>query len=242
MSRFAITHKIAVAAMLLSVSAGRALAAGPYSIEQVKISSSLPKSITSDVDPSGVLLFTSGKGVKEEICSIFLAKSAVAAVPPPANSGYSSIREGALIGIVHLFREATDDYYVDYNNQKLAPGYYTMRYALQTSGVGEHGPIQGDFVVLSPIAMDSEPERVLSLEEVVRLGKSASHGEEAARMQLMRVEDTKSPLPAVTADSSGAAVVHLNLHLAGSKTTPAKELQIDLTVVTPKPDLGQNAS
>jgi len=144
------------------------------------------------VDPSGVLLFTSGKGVKEEICSIFLAKSAVAAVPPPANSGYSSIREGALIGIVHLFREATDDYYVDYNNQKLAPGYYTMRYALQTSGVGEHGPIQGDFVVLSPIAMDSEPERVLSLEEVVRLADTLALVDDGRIAAIGAVEELTS--------------------------------------------------
>jgi len=240
MSRLKVSWKIGLAAVLLS--AVLAWGAGSYSIEQVKISSSVAKSITNDLDPSGVLLFTSGTGVKEEICTIFWAKTTAAAATPSAKVGYSSIREGALVGIIHLFREATEDYNVDFNDQKLKPGYYTMRYAVQPAGIGEHGPIPGDFVVLSPISMDSDPERVLSKDEMLRLGKSVSNGEEAARMQLAPMGDAKDPLPEVTTDGSGSAIVHFRMHLAGIKGAPAQQLDVNLTVVTPKPDLGRNSS
>lgn len=242
MSRFDVSRKIGLAAMLLN--AMLAWGAGSYSIEPVTISSSVPKSIANDLDPSGVLLSTSGTGVKEEICTIFWAKTtaAVALTKPSANLGYSSIREGALVGVIHLFREATEDYDVDFSNQKLKPGYYTMRYAVQPAGVGEHGPVPGDFVVLSPISVDSDPERILSSDEMLHLGKLASNGEEAARMQLARVEDTKDPVPGVTTDGDGRAIVHFKIHLAGTKGAPAQEFEVVLIVVSPKPDLGRNAS
>ncbi|MFZ1006486.1 MAG: hypothetical protein WAN65_06605 [Candidatus Sulfotelmatobacter sp.] len=240
MLRLNVIQKTGLAAVLLN--AVLAWGAGSYSIEPAKISSSVPKNITNDLDPSGVLLFTSGTGVKEEICTIFWAKTTAAAAAPSAEVGYSSIREGALVGVIHLFREATEDYDVDFNDQKLKPGYYTMRYAVQPAGTGEHGPIAGDFVVLSPIAMDSDPDRVLSKDEMLRFGKLVSNGNEAARMQLVPVEDSKDTAPGVTTDGSGSAIVHFKMHLAVTKGAPAQQLNVDLTVVTPKPDLGRNSS
>lgn len=238
MLRLNVIRKTGLAAVLLN--AVLAWGAGSYSIEPVEISSSVPKNITNDLDPSGVLLFTSGTGVKEEICTIFWAKTTAAA--PSAKVGYSSIREGALVGVIRLFREATEDYNVDFNDQKLKPGDYTMRYAVQPAGTGEHGPIAGDFVVLSPIAMDSDLDRVLSKDEMLRFGKLVSNGNEAARMQLAPVGDSKDPEPGVTTDGSGSAIVHFMMHLALKKGAPAQQLNVDLTVVTPKPDLGRNSS
>jgi len=131
---------------------------------------------------------------------------------------------------------------VDFNDQKLKPGYYTMRYAVQSAGVGENGPIPGDFVVLIPVSMDPDPEKVLGKDEMLRLGKLVSNGPEAARMQLAPVEDTKDRVPGVTTDSSGSAIVHFRTSLAGAKGTAAQQLDVNLTVVTPKPDLGKNSS
>ncbi len=240
-----IGQKIGLAAMLLTVGAMLAWAVESYSIEKVKISStSVPKSITADLDPEGVLLSTHANGREEPICEIFWAKMtpAVTVAHPATDNGYASIREGALVGVIHLLPEATEDYYEDFHNQQLKPGYYTMRYAVLPAGTGEHGPEAGDFVVLSPIALDQDPERTLSLDELVRLGKLVSQGEEAARMQLVRSETTKNSLPQVTMDNSGIGTVHFKLHLAGTKGVSAQELELSLLVVTPKPDLGSNAS
>jgi hypothetical protein len=236
-----IGRKIGLAAMLLTVSTVLAWAAEPYSIEPVKISAaSLPKSITDDLNPEGVLLFKYENGLKKSICEIFWAKMtpAVAVVKPSTNNGYASIRQGALIGVIHLLPEATDDYYVDFSNQALKPGYYTMRYAVLSAGIGEHGPVPGDFVVLSPITLDRDPARALTLDEMIRFGKLVSHGDEAARMKLVRAEKTKNPLPEITMDDAGAGTLHFKLHLTPTKGVPAQELGLALLVVTPKPDLG----
>lgn len=240
MSRRSIGKKIGLAAMILSVSGMLAWAGEPYSIEPVRISSApLPKSIVDGLDPKGVLLFTYNNGLKEPICEIFWAKmtSAVAVAHSPTNDGYASIRQGALIGVIHLLREATEDYYEDFHNQKLKPGYYTMRYAVLPAGIGENGPQPGDFAVLSAIRLDPDPARILSLDDMVRLGKLVSRGDEAARMQLVQVENSKNPLPEITTDDAGAGTLHFKLHLTQQNGVPVREFESALLVVTPKPDL-----
>jgi hypothetical protein len=238
MSKGGIVPKIGFVAMLVTVSAALCWAVEPYSIESIKISStsSVPKNIVDDLDPQGLLLSTFENGIKEPICEIFLAKTtpAVAVAHPATDNGYASISQGALVGLIHLLPEATEDYYEDFSNQKLKPGYYTMRYAVLPAGIGEHGPVPGDFVVLSPITQDQDPLRTLGFDEMVRLGKLASHGEEAARMQLVQPEKTKNPLPDVSVDSSGVATLHFKLHLTGAKVDP-QGLELALVVVTPIP-------
>jgi hypothetical protein len=241
MFRGGISLKIGLAAMLLTFSAALAWAEEPYSIEPVWISSTaLPKTITDDLKPKGVLLFKDANGRKESICEVFWAKvmPAVTAVRPSTDNGYANIRPGALVGVIRLLPEATEDYNVDFYSQKLKPGYYTMRYAVMPAGIGENGPLSGDFVVLSPIAQDRDPGRTLRLDEMVRLGKLTSQGDEAARMQLMRAESSKNPLPGITVDDAGAGTLHFKLRLTRAKGAPAQELELALLVVTPKPDLG----
>ena len=245
MSRSGIGLKIGLVATLLTVSTMLTWAVEPYSIEPVKISStSVPKNIADDMEPKGVLLSNTGSGIKKPLCEIFWAKvtPAATAAHPPTDNAYAGIHEGALVGVIHLLPEAIEDYNEDFNNQQLKPGYYTMRYAVQPAGVGEHGPEQGDFVVLGPVTQDQDPERALSLDEMVHLGKLVSHGEQPARMQLARSENTKNPLPAITVDTFGTVVLHFKLHLAQNKGVSAEELEVDLLVVTRKPDLGSSAS
>jgi hypothetical protein len=245
MSRSGIGLKTGFVAALLTVSTMLAWAAEPYVIEPVEISStSIPKNIAGDLEPKGVLLSNTGSGIKKPLCEIFWAKLAPAAAVahPPTDNAYAGIHEGALVGVIHLLPEAIEDYNEDFNNQPLKPGYYTMRYAVLPAGVGEHGPEQGDFVVLGPVTLDQDPERALSLDKMVHLGKSVSHGEEPARMQLARPENTKDSLPAITVNDFGAVVLHFKLHLAGNKGVSAEELEVDLLAVTRKPDLGSNAS
>jgi hypothetical protein len=245
MSRSRIGPKIGLVATLLTVSTMLAWAVDPFSVEAIKISStSVPRNIADDLEPKGVLLSNTGSGVKKPLCEIFWTKvTPAAAVAHPATAhAYAGIHEGALVGVIHLLPEAVEDYNEDFNNQQLKTGYYTMRYAVLPAGVGEHGPEQGDFVVLSPIDEDRDPERTLTLDEMVRLGKLVSHGQEAARMELVRPENSKIELPGITVDNSAAATLHFKLHLARTKGVSAEELEVDLLVVTRKPDLGSNAS
>lgn len=245
MSRRRIGAKIGLVVILLTLSAMLAWAVEPFSIESLKISStSVPRNIADDLEPKGVLLSNTGSGIKKPLCEIFWAKVTPAATiaHPAADNAYAGIHEGALVGVIHLLPEAIEDYYEDFNNQQLKPGYYTMRYAVLPAGVGEHGLEQGDFVVLSPIEQDRDLERTMSLDELVRLGKVVSHGQEAARMELVRAENSKNQLPEITVDDSAAATLHFKLHLTRTKSISPEELEVSLLVVTRKPDLGSNAS
>jgi hypothetical protein len=244
-SRSRICAKIGLIGTLLMLGAMLAWAAEPFSIERIRISStSIPKNIADNLEPTGVLLSNTGAGVKKPLCEIFWAKTtpAMTAAHPATNTAYAGIHEGALVGVIHLLPEAIEDYNVDFSDQPLKTGYYTMRYAVLQAGVGEHGPEQGDFVVLSPIEQDQDAEKTLNLDELVRLGKLTSHGLEAARMELVQAENSKNQLPEITVDNSAAATLRFKLHLTRTKNVSPEELQVSLLVVTRKPDLGSNAS
>ena len=244
MSRVWLRKKIrfAVALIALIASAAVAWVVQPYLVEPIKVSSAhLAKSMENALDPAGVLVSHDVNGKKEPICEIFWAKM-VPEVPlpehPPTQNGYARVRQGAWVGVIHLLPEAIEDYFEDFENQELKSGYYTMRYAVLQAGIGEHGPRSGDFVVLSPIALDANPTRLLSIDEMVRLGKAASHGDQPARIQLVKVDEFGSSLPEVVTDQDGGGTLHFELKLARSNAAPGEDLKIALLVIRPKPDLG----
>ncbi len=234
--------KLALALLTLGASATMAWVVQPYLVEPIKVSSAhLPKPMGDSLDPTGVLVSHDVNGKKEPICEIYLVKE-ISEVPvvahPRTQDGYARIRQGALVGVIHLLPEAIEDYFEDFENQELKPGYYTMRYAMLQAGIGEHGPRSGDFVVLSPIALDANPTRLLSMDEMVRLGKAASHGDQPARIQLVKVDDFGSSLPEIVTDQDGGGTLHFELKLARTNAAPGEDLKMALLVVRPKPDLG----
>src|SRR5579859_7415135 len=142
-----------------------ATATEPYFIDPATLhtSAGLPQKLVNGLNPDGWLLFTESNGLREPICEIFLAKTVAAhAASATGNLRFTDIKEGALIGVVHLLPEATEDYSADIHNQKLEPGYYTLRYAVLPAGTYEHGVEMGEFVVLKSAAYDSDATRILS--------------------------------------------------------------------------------
>jgi hypothetical protein len=243
MSARRICNRLGVAILIFAFSASAMLAwvVQPYITELIKVSSTeLPDKIAEALNPTGVLVAHDVNGTKQSICEIYWAKAISAATisHPQTRSGYASIRQGALVGVIHLLPEATDDYFEDFENQELKPGYYTMRYAVMQAGIGENGPLSGDFVVLSPIALDYDPAKILTVEEMVRLGKVASRGEEPARIQLVKVGDISKTLPEVVTDENGGGTLHFKLKLNRASASHVQELTMALLVVRPKPDLG----
>lgn len=234
--------KLVLVLLILGTSATMAWVVQPYLVEPIKVSSAhLPKPMGNSLDPTGVLVSHDVNGKKEPICEIYLAKEiseAPAAAHPSTQNGYARIHQGALVGVIHLLPEAIEDYFEDFENQELRPGYYTMRYAVLQAGIGEHGPRSGDFLVLSPIALDANPTKLLSIDEMIRLGKAASHGDQPARIPLVKVDDFGSSLPEVVTDQDGGGTLHFELKLARTNAAPGEDLKMALLVVRPKPDLG----
>jgi hypothetical protein len=209
----------------------------PYAIEPVQLQAAaqLPKTLADGLDSQGLRIFTYENGVKMNVCEIFWAK-AVAEQDVPAGSSklvYGSLKPGAFVGVIHFLPEADQEYRKDFRDQKLKPGYYTMRYGVMEAGIGEHGPEPGDFVVLSPAALDRDATRVLPRNELIRLSRMASHTKEPAVMSLIEVTVARKTFPDVTTDYAGTCVLQVKLHLKPRKGGTVQDLAMAIVVLTP---------
>jgi hypothetical protein len=209
----------------------------PYAIEPVSLqpSTKLSKAMADALDPQGSVLYTSEDGVRMNVCEIFWAK-AVAEQDVPAKSSslvYGKLKPGALVGVVHFLPGADEEYRKDNKDQKLKPGYYTMRYGILQAGIGEHGPEQGDFVLLSPAALDRDPARVIPASELIRLSRVASRTKEPAVMNLIEVTVARKEFPGVTTDYAGTCVMQVKLHVKPKKGATSQDLALALVVMTP---------
>lgn len=223
--------------ILTIVNAAWARVPEPYSIEpvQLKASGQLPKTLADGLDSQGLVVFTYENGVRMNVCEIFWAK-AVAEQDVPAGSSklvYGNLKPGALVGLIYFLPEADQEYRKDFRDQKLKPGYYTMRYGVMEAGIGEHGPERGDFVVLSPAALDHDSTRVLPRNELIRLSRIASHTKEPATMRLIEVTVARKTFPDVTTDYAGTCVLQIKLHLKPGKGGAVQDLAMAIVVLTP---------
>ena len=204
----------------------------PFSIELVAphASASFPQKIVDALDPQGSLLFTYSHGLKIGVCEIFWVKSAVAQDSPAKSSkaSYDAIKPGALLGVIHFLDEANEDYREDFHDQKLKPGYYTMRYA----ALPDSDTV--DFVLLSPLSMDRDPSVVLPPEELSHVSRAASHTKHPAIMSLVPIDIRGKDFPDVRTDGEGTWTLQAKLHLRPSKGDSTKEIAVSLVVITPK--------
>jgi len=242
MSRYHTKRQIgfgAAVCLLLLVGADRAWTADRYLIgpASLQASPSIPKTVVDGVNPQGWVLYTQSYGVKEQICEIFLAKTLTvrSAAPKSSNLLYSGLTEGAMVGVIHLLPEATEDYSADSHNQTLRPGYYTMRYAVMPAGTYENGTKPGDFVVLSPASKDQDPSRILKTAELTRLGEATSGTDVPATMALVAPDPGSRQFPSVKVDETDMCIVQVQLRLAATKgaAAAASEFPLAIGLVTP---------
>ena len=233
-------NEVALGALLLGVALAITVtpagAIEPYSMTPAVLrpSADLPQSIADSVDPSGVHVFTYDNGLETPICEIFWAKTVVAE-DSPAKAGkalYSNLKEGALVGVIRFLAESKDDYREDFHDQKLSPGFYTMRY------VAMREADKNDFVLLSPAKVDRDPERVLASDELLRLSRQASGTDQPAVLSLVGVEKSNKDFPDVLMADDGSCVLQVKLHLKPAKGSSAKELAFAIILATPPEEEG----
>jgi hypothetical protein len=221
----------------LALSADAAFAADRYFIGPAALqsSASVPQSVVDGVNPQGWVLYTQSFNIKERICELFPAKSVAGntAVKKSSDLLYGAIVPGAFIGVIHLLPEATEDYSVDTSNQKLRPGYYTMRYAILPAGTYENGTKPGDFVVLSPASMDQHPANILKPEELRKLGTSTSGTDVVARIELVAADATMQKFPVARMDDLAACIFQIQLQLTVPKSSHARQLPLAFNLLTP---------
>jgi hypothetical protein len=193
----------------------------PLSIEPVAphASTSSLQETVDNLDPRGSLRFTYSNGLKIRICEVFGGKTAVAQDRPPVSGDafYRTLKPGALLGVIHCLAEASEDCREDFHDQKLRPSYYTMRYAARPDSDTV------DFVLLSPLSMDRDPNRVLPIQELIRRSRSASHTKQPAVMGLVPIDLRGDDFPDLKTESGST-----------------QELALAIAVITPKKQEGDH--
>ena len=134
----------------------------------------------------------------------------------PAAEGlfYPQLTPGELIGVATFPAETRD-----FRNQRVKPGTYTMRYELIPAD-GDHLGVSPnrDFVLLSPIAADTDAGAVYKFEDMVALSKQSTGTKHPQPFCLI---DPQSGGPKITRDQDNDYVIFsTTLSLAGGKTIP----------------------
>ena len=205
--------------LTLAFSALPAQGQEPYAIEPVvaKASAYLPKSIVEGLDPDGLRLVTDINGLKTTVCEVWWAKTVAGQENSPASQGilYGSVKVGALVGVIHFLPESSEDYREDFRDQKLRPGFFTMRYG-QMPDDPKHKDVNPyrDFLLLSPVSVDREPDQILSIDNLLRFSRLASRTAHPAIVSLVPVNEGYKTSPVVRTDDAGTCILQSKLHLS----------------------------
>jgi hypothetical protein len=223
--------------LLLATGAAPAWCDDAYSMKPAtpRASAHLPQNLVNSLSPQGFRVYGEINDVRTLICEIFWARDISPSSAAPASAlFYSSLKPGTLVGVIHFF--IIERYVRDYRSQLIKPGYYTMRYAPMSEG-----PNGGDldFVLLSAVSVDRNPQQTPARDELVRRARLASRTRRPLMMSLAEI-DNDQPFPSLTTDEEGTSVLQVKLHVKAAKSaTPAREFPLALTVVTSIPeDLG----
>ena len=216
----------------------------PYAIESlaVRVSAQLPAEIVNGLDPQGLRLTTFVNGLKLTVCELWWAKSVATQNSSPARRIlYGSLRVGTLLGIIHYLGESSEDYREDFRDQKLRPGYYTMRYA-QMPEDREHQNVNPyrDFVLLSPVSVDRNPGRVPAMDEMIRWSRLASRSRHPAILSLAAVDTGHKNFPGVRTDDAGSCILQVKLHFRQERTGAPQDFELAIILVTPLKENGES--
>jgi len=139
-------------------------------------------------------------------CDIWLRNSVPAGKTDQPGSVYSSLGESTLIGVI-TFSKAT----TDFRGQSVKPGSYTLRYALHPADGNHMGisPIR-DFLIMLPVAMDSNPDASFKFEEMAKMSTKVTGTNHPGVLSLVQID--KAPaVPNISQDDSNHTVFSASL-------------------------------
>src|SRR5690348_13406257 len=206
-----------------------ALAQGGYKVEPVALpgGSEIPAALASALQPQGARVVDSSGAT---LCEIWLGN----AVPLAANSNsspdvmYGSLAISTMVGAIHFPNKGSD-----FRGQAIKPGYYTLRYG-QTPQDGNHLGVNPtrDFLLMSPVAQDTNLSATFSLQDLVKLSKLASGTNHPAILELD--PQGSGTAPSIAQNSEGYTVLSAQAQgkAAGGAAQP---LNISVVVVGQAP-------
>jgi hypothetical protein len=138
-------------------------------------------------------------------CEIWFRKSIPTGAKPADNAIVFPIAQGTLVGILRFPAAGADR-----RGQTIKPGVYTVRYSVQPVD-GAHVGVapQRDFVLLTPIADDADPNALPGFDALVQMSRKASGTPHPA---VLSVEPpTGSAFPAVTKEGDHDWVLNVKI-------------------------------
>ena len=168
----------------------------------------VPTAIQSILDSQGVRV-TNAQG--STVCEVWLRKPLPTAASPSSSSDvlFGALTVGEMVGVVHFPALTTD-----FRNQNIKAGYYTLRYALIPQD-GNHMGVNPtrDAFVLAPVTADSDPDKLLKFEELVKMGSQASGTPHPGF--LVGAAPSGSNFPSVSKDDAGNWDLQIKGHGSG---------------------------
>jgi len=209
------------------------IAQGSYTLEPIQIPAGLPPALAGILETQGNRL-RDPQG--ESVCEVWWRKVIPAQPAPTKQPGviYGSLTPGALLGVLFFPTENEDS-----RDQKLKPGFYTMRYAqLSDNEPQKSGNSNLDVAVLSPAEADTRYDQILKFDDLISLSRRASRTKQAAAMSLLPVNDMYKASPAVVADDRGFCALQVRIRTQIASENSPSELRVAILLVTPPSELG----
>src|SRR5581483_3284481 len=193
--------------LLILLSSLATLAADGGKVERIGGfgSDNVPEALRKALDPSGYKI-TLGDG--NLFCEVWFRATVPAGKTDASGAVYTTLPEGAFIGVIRFPKTAND-----FRGQSVPAGSYTLRYAVHPTDGNHMGisPIR-DFLLLVPLAADTNPDAMLKFEELAKLSAKASGTNHPAILSL--VSPDAGAAPAVTTDEHNHTVFAAKLKTA----------------------------
>jgi hypothetical protein len=190
---------------------------GAYKIEPVAtVPSDIPKALQDALQPQGTRVV----GDKGAVCEVWVGKAVAQGTGGNPDAVYPSLGVGTLVGVLHFPAAGSD-----FRGQTIKPGYYTLRYALLPQD-GNHMGVNPyrDFLLLSPVAADTQIDKPLQPLELFKLSRQASGTNHPAVMSLVPTAKGAT-FPSLGQDDQGHTLLQVKLGASGG------DLPIALVVV-----------
>jgi hypothetical protein len=134
-------------------------------------------------------------------CEVWFRATVPAGKTDATGAVYTTLPEGVLIGVIR-FPKAVNDF----RGQPVAAGVYTLRYAVHPTDGNHMGisPIR-DFLLLVPIAADTNPGALIKFDELVKLSAKAAGTNHPASLS-MAMPDASAAAPSITTNEHNHTV------------------------------------
>ncbi len=158
---------------------------GPLTVEAAKVDPppELSQEVRNTFQPEALRVMQGGQPIAE----FWLRADVPEASSPSTELGVSfgQLKVGTLVGAVRLAVK-----WSDYKNLPVAPGVYTLRYAVQPADGNHMGvAMYRDFLLLIPARMDGDPDLDFRPEELVKASAEAAVGRHPATLSLFPIYD-----------------------------------------------------